>query len=152
MTDTAAPAPAPPADDVPEPAARPNMRRRAFAVLGIVLLVALIVWAVMHFLLAKPEEETDDAYVAGDVVAITARDPGTVVERLCEALGIDVQPKMLEACGARKVMNTDLGDPNFHKHDRIEAQTADNWRQFYSEDALTLETRRLMESLGVGGR
>jgi membrane fusion protein (multidrug efflux system) len=55
------------------------MRRRAFAVLGIVLLVALIVWAVMHFLLAKPEEETDDAYVAGDVVAITARDPGTVV-------------------------------------------------------------------------
>lgn len=79
MTDTAAPAPAPPADDVPEPTARPNMRRRAFAVLGIILLVALIVWAVMHFLLAKPEEETDDAYVAGDVVAITARDPGTVV-------------------------------------------------------------------------
>jgi membrane fusion protein (multidrug efflux system) len=34
---------------------------------------------VFHFLLAKPEEETDDAYVAGDVVAITARDPGTVL-------------------------------------------------------------------------
>jgi membrane fusion protein (multidrug efflux system) len=40
--------------------------------------VAAIVWAVFHFLLAKPEQETDDAYVAGDVVAITARDPGQI--------------------------------------------------------------------------
>ena len=57
----------------------PRGRRRAFAVLGVVLLVGAVVWAVFHFLLAKPEEETDDAYVAGDVVAITARDPGTVL-------------------------------------------------------------------------
>lgn len=71
MTDTAAPPPA--------PAGKPRARRRAFAVLAIVLVVALAVWAVFHFLLAAPEEETDDAYVAGDVVAITARDPGTVV-------------------------------------------------------------------------
>jgi len=102
---------------------------------------------IREFLATVPAERQTTIYFENLV-----RDPGTVVERLCAALGIDVQPKMLEACGARKVMNTDLGDPNFHKHDRIESKTADNWRQFYSEDALTLETRRLMESLGVGGR
>ena len=84
MTDTPVPAaaesPEPPAPTpAPAPTGNPRGRRRAFAVLGAVLLVALIVWAVFHFLLAKPEEETDDAYVAGDVVAITARDPGTVL-------------------------------------------------------------------------
>ncbi len=58
---------------------RPRARRLGFAILAIVVVVALIVWAVMHFLLAKPQEETDDAYVAGDVVAVTARDAGQVI-------------------------------------------------------------------------
>ncbi|MDF2605184.1 efflux RND transporter periplasmic adaptor subunit [Sphingomonas sp.] len=70
MTDTAAP---------PPPAGRPLLRRRLLTGLAIIVLVGLAIWAVFHFLLAKPEEETDDAYVAGDVVAITARDPGTIV-------------------------------------------------------------------------
>ncbi|RSV18152.1 HlyD family efflux transporter periplasmic adaptor subunit [Sphingomonas sp. ABOLG] len=70
MTDTAAP---------PPPAGRPLLRRRLLTALAIIVLVGLAIWAVFHFLLAKPEEETDDAYVAGDVVAITARDPGTIV-------------------------------------------------------------------------
>jgi membrane fusion protein (multidrug efflux system) len=76
MTDTAAEGtPAP----IPTPSGKPRTRRLAFAILGLVVVAALIVWAVMHFLFAAPEEETDDAYVAGDVVAITARDPGTVL-------------------------------------------------------------------------
>ncbi|MDF2493998.1 efflux RND transporter periplasmic adaptor subunit [Sphingomonas sp.] len=70
MTDTAAP---------PPPAGRPALRRRLLLGLAIIVLVGLAIWAVFHFLLAKPEEETEDAYVAGDVVAITARDPGTIV-------------------------------------------------------------------------
>jgi hypothetical protein len=77
------------------------------------------------------------------------RDPGPVVERLCAALGLPVEPKMLEACGARKVMNVSLGDPNFHTHDRIEAKTADTWREAFREEQLTLETRRLMDAIGV---
>ena len=58
---------------------KPRARRRAFLILGVVVLIGLVVWAVFTFLLAKPEQATDDAYVAGDVVAITARDPGTVL-------------------------------------------------------------------------
>ncbi|WP_294197843.1 efflux RND transporter periplasmic adaptor subunit [uncultured Sphingomonas sp.] len=69
-TDAAAPAPAPPG--------KPAARRRALTVLGVVVLLAAIGWAIFHFFFSPPQEETDDAYVAGDVVAITARDPGTV--------------------------------------------------------------------------
>jgi hypothetical protein len=76
--------------------------------------------------------------------------PVTTVERLCGFLGIAVEPKMLEVCGERRTMNVNLGDPNFHKHDRIDPATADGWRQVFEEDALTLETRRLMASLGIG--
>jgi membrane fusion protein, multidrug efflux system len=46
--------------DAPAPAGKPRARRTAFLVLGLVLLLAAI------------------AYVGGDVVAITARDPGVV--------------------------------------------------------------------------
>jgi membrane fusion protein (multidrug efflux system) len=70
MTDTTAATP---------PAGNPRARRRGLILLGIVVVIGALVWAVFHFLLASPEEETDDAYVAGDVVAITARDPGTVL-------------------------------------------------------------------------
>lgn len=61
------------------PAGNPRARRRWFGVLLILVLVALAAFLVSRFLLAKPEEETDDAYVAGDVIAVTARDPGTVI-------------------------------------------------------------------------
>ena len=77
------------------------------------------------------------------------RDPEPVVTRLCAALGVAVEPAMLEACGARKVMNTSLGDPNFHTHDRIEAKTADRWKEVFKEEQLSIETRRLMDAIGV---
>ena len=72
MTDPQTPAPA------AAPAGNPRARKRALTILGVVVVIGAIVWAVFHFLLAAPEQETDDAYVAGDVVAITARDPGQV--------------------------------------------------------------------------
>ena len=58
---------------------KPRARRGGLVVLAIIVAVAAVIWAVFHFLLASPAEETDDAYVAGDVVAITARDPGTIL-------------------------------------------------------------------------
>ncbi|MDB5576926.1 MAG: HlyD family efflux transporter periplasmic adaptor subunit [Bradyrhizobium sp.] len=57
----------------------PVTRRRGLTVLAIVVALAALVWGVFHFLLATPSQETDDAYVAGDVVSITARDPGTIL-------------------------------------------------------------------------
>ncbi len=77
------------------------------------------------------------------------RNPEPVVGGLCEALGVAVEPKMLEACGARRMMNVHLGDPTFHTRDRIDAGAADAWRQYFTEDRLTRETRRLMDAIGV---
>ncbi|MES2288850.1 MAG: HlyD family efflux transporter periplasmic adaptor subunit [Pseudomonadota bacterium] len=77
MTETAPPAPATPAADPSR--GNPQARKRLLTILGLVVVIGLVVWAVYHFLLASPQEETDDAYVAGDIVAVTARDPGTVL-------------------------------------------------------------------------
>jgi len=53
-------------------------RKLGFLGLGIVILAAAIGYGVTAYL-APPSEETDDAYVGGDIVAITARDGGTVL-------------------------------------------------------------------------
>ncbi|MEH3121955.1 MAG: efflux RND transporter periplasmic adaptor subunit [Sphingomonas phyllosphaerae] len=76
MTDTATPAPTP--APAPAPAGKPAARRRALTILAVVVALVAIGWAIFHFFFSPPEQETDDAYVAGDVVAVTARDPGTV--------------------------------------------------------------------------
>jgi membrane fusion protein (multidrug efflux system) len=67
--------------DTQTPASAGNPgRKRALTILAVVVVIGFAVWAVFHFLLASPEQETDDAYVAGDVVSITARDPGQVTD------------------------------------------------------------------------
>lgn len=76
-------------------------------------------------------------------------DPEKQVRRLCDAIGVELEPAMLEACGARKKMNVFLGDPNFHKHDRIDPAMASGWRKFFREEQLTVETRRLMDAIDV---
>jgi len=52
-------------------------RRIGFMILGAVIVIAALAYAVMRFL-APPSEETDDAYVGGNVVSITTREGGTV--------------------------------------------------------------------------
>ena len=54
-------------------------RKRAFVVFGVILLIAGIAYAVHALFFAAAVETTDDAYVAGDVVAITSREAGTVI-------------------------------------------------------------------------
>ncbi len=68
----------PSAVPAPEPA-RPNTRRRLLTIVTIIVVAALLVYAIWAFLLVKPSQSTDDAYVGGDTIAITARDPGTVL-------------------------------------------------------------------------
>ncbi|MBV8239118.1 MAG: efflux RND transporter periplasmic adaptor subunit [Sphingomonas sp.] len=78
--DAPPPAAAPPAAPPPPPArGNPRARRRLLTLLAIVVVAAGLGYLIFGVLLAPPSEETDDAYVAGDVVAITARDAGTVV-------------------------------------------------------------------------
>ena len=54
-------------------------RRRWLIILGAIVLAGVIVWGLYWFLHARFFESTDDAYVGGDVVAITSREPATVL-------------------------------------------------------------------------
>jgi membrane fusion protein (multidrug efflux system) len=68
----------------PSPAAKPATpkkatRRRLLLIVGAVVLIGLIGYGLYALLVAGNSESTDDAYVAGDVVAITAREPGTIL-------------------------------------------------------------------------
>ncbi|MBT2189130.1 HlyD family efflux transporter periplasmic adaptor subunit [Sphingobium nicotianae] len=67
-------APRPPAP----PAGKPKARRTGFILLGAAVALAALVYGGMQYF-APPSEETDDAYVSGNIVAITARQSGTVL-------------------------------------------------------------------------
>lgn len=62
----------------PAIARRARTRRIGFTVLALVVLIGLVLYAIRVFT-APATEATDDAYVAGNVVAVTARDGGTVL-------------------------------------------------------------------------
>ncbi|HEX3665599.1 MAG TPA: efflux RND transporter periplasmic adaptor subunit [Rhizomicrobium sp.] len=54
-------------------------RRLLLSILAIVAVIGLVGYGIYWFLYASHFETTDDAYVGGDVVAITARENGTVL-------------------------------------------------------------------------
>ena len=56
-----------------------SRRRQLLSILGIVVVVGAIVYALYYFLYASHFEGTDDAYVGGDVVSITSYEPGTIL-------------------------------------------------------------------------
>ena len=54
-------------------------RRKALLILATVVVVAGIAWLLYWLLYARWHQDTDDAYVQGNVVSITPQTPGTVV-------------------------------------------------------------------------
>jgi membrane fusion protein, multidrug efflux system len=66
----------------PAPSARPSntgKRKLMMTLLGIVVLLGAIGYGLYYFLVARFHEETDDAYVNGNVVQITPQVTGTVI-------------------------------------------------------------------------
>jgi membrane fusion protein, multidrug efflux system len=59
--------------------ARNGKRKRALLILAAVVVVGGIAWLAWHLLVGRWHEDTDDAYVQGNVVAITPQTAGTVV-------------------------------------------------------------------------
>ncbi|MGN6621013.1 MAG: efflux RND transporter periplasmic adaptor subunit [Sphingomonas sp.] len=53
-------------------------RRKWLTILIAIVVLAVLAYAVFRLFFATPSESTDDAYVGGDTVTITARDGGTV--------------------------------------------------------------------------
>jgi len=69
MSTPASPAPAP---------AKSGKRRRALLILAAVVLLGGAGWLAYHLLVGRWHEETDDAYVQGNIVTITPQTVGTV--------------------------------------------------------------------------
>jgi membrane fusion protein (multidrug efflux system) len=56
-----------------------SARRRWLIVLAAVVVVGAALWGIYWFAYARFYESTDDAYVGGDIVSITSREPATVL-------------------------------------------------------------------------
>ncbi len=67
-------------------------RKRALLILFTVVLLAGIGWLLYHFMIGRWHEDTDDAYVQGNVVTVTPQTGGTVV-------GINVEDGMRVEAG-----------------------------------------------------
>ncbi|HEY3596427.1 MAG TPA: biotin/lipoyl-binding protein, partial [Paraburkholderia sp.] len=66
----------------PAPSARPatnGKRKHMMALLVIVILIAAVAYGLYYFLVARFHEDTDDAYVNGNIVQITPQVTGTVI-------------------------------------------------------------------------
>jgi membrane fusion protein (multidrug efflux system) len=64
--------------DAPAPK-KNGKRKRALLILATVALVALVAWLLWYLLVGRWHQDTDDAYVQGNMVSITAQTAGTVV-------------------------------------------------------------------------
>ncbi|MGF6771161.1 membrane fusion protein (multidrug efflux system) [Paraburkholderia sp. GAS199] len=69
----------PAANSQPTQPANSGKRKRMMTLLVIVILIAAIAYGLYYFLVARFHEDTDDAYVNGNVVQITPQVTGTVV-------------------------------------------------------------------------
>jgi len=84
------------------------------------------------------------------------RQPQSTVENLCNFLGVEFHPEMLEPYKEKQQRMTDgltdmsrmVGDVKFHQHQGIDPQVAESWQQASLFDELGDETWQLAESLG----
>jgi len=62
-----------------DPNAAPNKRRRLLLIASAIFIVIGLIWLVQWLLIGRHHLDTDDAYVAGNVIQVTPQTAGTVV-------------------------------------------------------------------------
>jgi membrane fusion protein (multidrug efflux system) len=83
-TESATPAVADPANDSGMAAKNPARRRRSLLLVAAVFILAGLVWWLLWLFVFSTRVTTDNAYVGGNQVAISAQVPGTVVAILAD--------------------------------------------------------------------
>jgi hypothetical protein len=86
--------------------------------------------------------------------------PETTLKNLCQFLGLDFHPDMLQPYGDSKQRMTEglhsasrmLGDLKFYQHRSISGEVANTWRNHYTVDFLGDVTWQVAESLGYTQR
>ncbi|HQR72746.1 MAG TPA: HlyD family efflux transporter periplasmic adaptor subunit [Burkholderiaceae bacterium] len=111
-------------------------RRRGLLILAVAVLLGAAAWAVYWFGYARWRVSTDDAYVGGNVVQVTAEVPGTVREirtRETESVAAGQTLLLLDPADAKVAMDAavaDLGstvrqvEGTYAQVDRLRAQVA----------------------------
>jgi len=93
-----------------------------------------------QFLVAIPAERKRKVHFEHLV-----KDPRSVMEQLCQWLGISFEPAMLQPQDhIPRALDWRLGDPKACKHGGIDPTVADSWQQYYSERTLDDLTGRLL--------
>ena len=118
--------------------------------------LAELVWLISHqnileFLQHVPQERQYQVKFE-DIVS----QPQTTVEGICQFIGVDFHPDMLQPYKENQQRMTDgiyadsrmLGDVKFHQHQTINPSTADSWQDYYKTDFLGDVTWQVAESLG----
>lgn len=88
----------------------------------------------------------------------TVRQPHSVMANICQFLGLELHPDMLQPYKNSEMKMTDgiyatpasrmLGDVKFHEHKAIDPKVADSWKTHYPGDFLGDSTWQVAESLG----
>ncbi|MGH8026452.1 MAG: efflux RND transporter periplasmic adaptor subunit, partial [Pseudoxanthomonas sp.] len=117
----------------PEASAQPaaaapknGKRKRALSIVAAIVIVGAVAWLAYYFLYARWHQDTDDAYVQGNVVSIVPQTSGTVV-------GIDADDGMKVEAG-QALVHLDANDAQV-AYDQSVANLAGTVRQvrgFYS--------------------
>jgi acyl transferase domain-containing protein/acyl-CoA synthetase (AMP-forming)/AMP-acid ligase II/pimeloyl-ACP methyl ester carboxylesterase len=82
------------------------------------------------------------------------RDPEPLLHELCEFLGVPYDPAILAPYSQGKMTDgvhttsLSLGDPNFLKHQGIDASLADRWREIQLSRPLSEDSQQLASQLG----
>ncbi len=106
---------------------------------------------IREFLAGIPEErQTQIRYE--DLV----RRPEETLEQVCQLIGVDLDPGMLDPYEGSPRRMTDgihplskmVGDVKFHQHSRIDPSLADRWRERLDEEELSEATRELASIFG----
>lgn len=83
-------------------------------------------------------------------------EPAITVQSICNFLGLDFEPKMLDPYQDQEERMTDgigkistmSGDLKFYLHQGVDAKVAERWKQYYQEDFLSDIAWQVAESLG----
>jgi LPS sulfotransferase NodH len=118
--------------------------------------LAEMIWLILQENILKFLETVPDDRQHRIAFEALVEEPESMMQGLCEFLGEDFVPAMLDPRGTPRDRMTDglhpgsrmIGDMKFHEHDRISSGTADLWKKSYTFDFLSDDTWDLARSLG----